>query len=401
MGGITMKKYWKLLVISLVIVTTIGSYYVLRATANKNDMSFTFEMTNGNEKEIDNLVLEATYQSNHTSHWLQISNDSAIDSKRQSFIGNLMSAPSYEPLNIQRYIQEYRNFMRGKERVLNNYFEDETRLIYVNLPNEEVLKGNPITLKIDILDKETKDHASFKINTPAETNYNFINVRDVYVDKGKIKILAANYLTSGGEEFHIYTVDENNRVLEDDSIIAESGSGRTSIRVFRDGSNKVQNENYYLYAVDKYANHKETGETTFLSSKMYVYQNSTSEVEELVIPTELKLFKDSIVIDDEDIFIPIYSANGIEMNRYNMEKKQWEAPLNFNYPSVTKVGNEPFLKLLDGKLYFVNLVSGVHTLFIGDLQTGETLYEGKIIREGGEKQDKAYSLYIHQVDIVE
>ena len=37
----------------------------------------------------------------------------------------------------------------------------------------------------------------------------------------QIKVLATNYLINGGEELHIYTVDENNRVLENDSIIAE------------------------------------------------------------------------------------------------------------------------------------------------------------------------------------
>ena len=226
-------------------------------------------------------------------------------------------------------------------------------------------------------------------------------MNDVYVGNGKIKVLATNYLINGGEELHIYTVDENNRVLENDSIIAETGLDRTSIRLFKDGSNNVQNENYYLYKVEKYTNRTEQGETKLLSSKMYLYHNSTSEVEELVIPTELKLFMDSIVLEDEDIFIPIYSANGIEMNQYNIEKKQWGEPINFNYPSVAKDGNKPFLKLLDGKLYFVNLVSGEHSLFIGDLRTGETLYEGKIIREDREKQDKAYSLYIHQVDIIE
>ena len=53
--------------------------------ASKNDLPFKFEMTNGNKEEIDNLILEATYQNDKIFRLLNISGGSAIDSKGTVF----------------------------------------------------------------------------------------------------------------------------------------------------------------------------------------------------------------------------------------------------------------------------------------------------------------------------
>ena len=46
---------------------------------------------------------------------------------------------------------------------------------------------------------------------PVQTSYDWINMNDVYVGDGKINILTTNYPINGGEELHIYTIDENKR----------------------------------------------------------------------------------------------------------------------------------------------------------------------------------------------
>ena len=131
--------------------------------------------------------------------------------------------------------------------------------------------------------------------------------------------------------------------------------------------------------------------------QMYLYNNNTNEVEEWEIPAELKPNIDLMVLHGADIFIPVPSANGLEVNRYNIEKKQWEEPLNFNYPSIANDEDVPFLQLTDGKLYLVNRVSDDYLFFIGDLRTGETLYEGRIIGENRGNLDTDDSLYIEQL----
>ncbi|MFB7160229.1 hypothetical protein [Lysinibacillus sp. NPDC056232] len=389
-----MKKYWKTILISLIIVTTIGSYYIQQAMAK--GVSFKIETTSGNKGEIDNLILQASYQSGDIYRGLQISKDGSIY-QSGSFIGELIGRNN--PLMFQKYIQEHRSFMRGKLLNSGQYFEDEDRLIYVIFPNDGRKKGrgNFLTLQIDTLDKHTNESSSFEINTPVQVSYDWINEEDVYVENGKIKILATSHL-NGKEELHIYTVDESKKELEQDSILAKIESeeiGQASIRIFNEYI-KVQNENYFLYMIEKY-NYLEDDERETISSKMYLYNNRNNEVKEWTIPAELKPHTKSMILHGTDIFIPVHSANGLELNRYNIEKKQWEEPLNFKYPSIANDKEEPFLQITDDKLYLVNRASDGHLFFIGDIRTSESLYEGKIIIENREKLDANYSLFIGQI----
>ncbi|MFC9541530.1 hypothetical protein ACFTQ7_16870 [Lysinibacillus sp. NPDC056959] len=386
-----MKKYWKTILISLIIVTTIGSYYIQQAMAN--NVSLKIETTNGDKGEIDNLIIHAGYQSVDIYRSLDISKDGSAN-QSESFIGELKER--YYPGMFQKYIQEHRKFMRGKEANPGQYFEDENRLIYTAFSNKEG-RGDSFTLQIDILDKNTNKSSSFEINMPDHVRYDWINESDVYVENGKIKILATSNLNNE-EELHLYTVDENKKELEQDSILAKIESeelSRASIYIFND-YNKVQNENYILYMVEKYK-YLEDGERKTISSQMYLYNYLNNEEKEWTIPAELKPYKHSIILQEKDIFIPVRSTNGLVLNRYNIEKNQWEEPINFNYPSITNAKEKPSLQITDGKLYLVDRVSDGHLFLIGDLRTGESLYEGKIIIENKEKLDADYSLYIEQI----
>jgi len=387
----TMKKYWKTILISLIIVTTIGSYYIQQAIAE--DVSFKIETTNGNKGEIDNLIIHANYQTGDIYRKLDISKDGSTN-QSGSFIGELIGRNN--PVMFQKYIQEHRKFMRGKQFNPGQYFEDEDRLIYTIFSNTEG-RGDSFTLQIDTLDKNTNESSSFEINMPNQVRYDWINERDVYIENGKIKILATSNLNDE-EELHLYTVDENKKELEQDSIIAKIESeevSRVNIDIFNE-NNKIQNKNYFLYMVEKYK-YLEDGEREIISSPMYLYNYLNNEEKEWTIPAELKPYKNSIILQGTEIFIPVRSTNGLVLNRYNIEKKQWEEPINFKYPSIANAKEKPSLQITDGKLYLVDRVSDGHLFLIGDLRTGESLYEGKIIIENKEKLDADYSLYIEQI----
>jgi len=395
----TMKKYLKSILISLTIVVAIGSYYVQLAWASKNDVSFKIETISGNKEEIENHILQASYQSGNINRWLYISKNGSTNRMNQSFLGNLVVL--HEPLLFQKFIQEHRNFMRGKFWYPSMYFEDEARLMYTAFQDKgrKMDQENHLTLQIDILDKNTNDSSSFEINTPVLEGYDWINVNNVYVESGKIKILASAGYLKGGNELHIYTFNENTRELEHDLMIAKLESediGMSIIRLFND-PNIIQNEKYYLYMVEKYGDKTKGSKSEFISRQIYLYNNLTNEVKEWIIPAELKSNLESMVLYGADIFIPVHSAKSLVLNRYNIEKNQWEKPISFEYPSIVNDEEEPFFKLTEGKLYLVNRTSNGHLLFISDVHTGESLYQGKIIVENRENLDTDYSLYIGEI----
>ncbi|KPN89710.1 hypothetical protein [Lysinibacillus sp. ZYM-1] len=394
-----MKKYWQTILITVIVVGTIGSYYFLQvAMASKNDISFKIETISGNKDEIKNLTLQTSYQSGVNHLWLYISKDGSAILNNRSLIGSLKNSNRY--IILQKFIDQHRHFMRGKESNLSKYFEDKERLIYTNFQNsgQKEIGDNFLPLQIDILDKKTNDNSFFEIDTPVQASYDWININDVYVAHGKIKILATNYLYNGGEELHIYTVDENKKELENDAIIAKLASEErvNAIRVFNANDN-IQNQDFYLYMVEKFGKHKEDGEREITSSQIYLYNNVANEQEEWIIPDELKPYRKSIVMHGANIFIPVYSANGLKLHRYTIEKKQWEEPFIINYESTANDNEIPFLQITDSKLYLVNHMTDGYALFINDLRTGESLYEGKIVNDKKENQDPDYSLYIEQV----
>ena len=394
-----MRKYWKIILFSAVIISSVGGYYIQQTmAASTNDVSFTIETTSGNKEEVNNLVFGAIYQSSDIFREIYISNDDTTGWVMNSFIEDFLN--SQGPYVLRQITKEHRNFMRGKELHPNQYFEDESRLIYTTVLNDskETRKGESVVFQIDILDKNQNDSTSFKINTPNQTSSAWINVEDVYVENGKIKLLTTHFFENGAEELHIYSIDENKRELETDSIISKSGSeGRSvnDIRLFNDFST-FQNEKYYLYAdhdIPQYGN----VENEINIGNIYLYNNSSNEAEEWEIPADLKPNSELMILHGEAIFIPVFSANGIELHRYNIEKKKWEEPLSFNYQSKFNEEELPFLKLSDERLYLVNPVSDGNALIIGDLRTGELLYEGKITRENSDHLETDYSLIIQQL----
>lgn len=60
--------------------------YPKTAMASKNDRSYKIETISGNKEEIENLILQTSYQSNDLYHMLYISKDGSTNPNNQSFL---------------------------------------------------------------------------------------------------------------------------------------------------------------------------------------------------------------------------------------------------------------------------------------------------------------------------
>ncbi|MFJ7647622.1 hypothetical protein ACIQ1H_08730 [Lysinibacillus sp. NPDC097279] len=383
-----MKKYWKMVVIFFVVVITVGVYYMQLAVASKNDVSFKIETISGDKEEIENLMFQANYQSGDSDRRLYITKDGSTPQIRHSVIAKLKDP--FQTLMFQNYIEEHRNFMRGKVLFPSNFSENETHIIYAAPPNkgQKVIQGNLLTFNIDLLDKKKNDSLSFEVSTIAQASYNFIVINNIYKENGEIKILATGAPINGGEELLLYSVDINNKKLLSVSILAKVESDKeikSSLSIFKDNS-KYQNV-YFVYMLEKYKDQYEDGGRNTISRQISLYNNKNNAQEELIIPEEMTPDLYRLMLREGDIFIPVYSSDGLQLNRYNIEKKQWEMPLHFNLVSPVNDEREPFLQIANGKVYLAESVSNEHLFFIYDLYTGESLFEGKIIKENGENTD--------------
>ncbi|MGE7024009.1 hypothetical protein [Solibacillus cecembensis] len=393
-----MKRYWKMLLISIVSVIAIGFYYIQVAIAGKGDFPFKIETTSGNEMEIENISLEAYYVGGYFQSQLNISKDgSTLTQSNRSQMYNWLNP--YIPDNVQNYMQEHRQFMRGKQYNEDSYFKDENYLVYAAIQDfDQLHQGDSLTMEIDLLDLKTDVRSSFEIQVPVEESYYWMGVRDVYMQDGKIKIVATGSHVNGGDTLRIFTVDEKSKALQEDKLIGKVASevGISTGLHMHTNTNESLNDNYYLYEIKKYKERWDGPTNELLSHQLYVYNKLKNEVEEIVIPSELK--PKMTFLYGAQVFMPTYSANGIELNHYSIETQQWEEPLHYNYPiTVNKEEDAPLVQLMDEKIYIVNRVAGEQLLYIGDLRTGESLYEGKITADQNDSLSSIKQLRISTV----
>lgn len=388
-----MRKYWKTIIISLVIVLTIGSYYTQLARASKTDISFTLETISGNTKEIDHLIIQGSYEIEHLYKPFDLSKDGFVDRGNRSFIENFTP---YVDMTIQNYIEEHRNFMRGKEYNPSQYVEDDSRIIYATIANKEPLyEGGRLKLQIDLLDKQTNDRTTFEVTTLANGGYHWSNVYDVHVEDKKIKILVKFVLMNGDQELRLYTVDVNKQQLEDDAIIAQAKAGTSNVNIVYN-HNAIQNDAYYVYSIEQYSESIEEERLDITNQQVYMYNVRTNEKKELAIPVDIKL-GNSPMIHEEELIIPVKTANSIEINCYNMKHNYWEEPVTFTTQGAINDAEETFLQYMDGKLYVAFRTKDSYRLLIGDIYTGKSLYEGQFVRNDEEDLTTIDFLYIEQI----
>ncbi|WP_438313212.1 hypothetical protein [Sporosarcina sp. FA9] len=109
---------------------------------------------------------------------------------------------------------------------------------------------------------------------------------------------------------------------------------------------------------------------------------------------------DASAILDSAIFIPSQLANGLEVYVFDIENEEWGENLTFDLVD-TNDEDMPYMKVMNGKLYAVYATNDGYNLLIGDLYTGESLYEGKLhLKNQGEGQ-KDYHLYIHEAELAQ
>src|SRR5690625_4729725 len=150
-----MKKYWILIVISVVMVATIGTFYMQSVMAGNNKPVFTIEKINGDEKEIESLLLSGFYDDglNYLGEDLEISLEGIKYFEDRSFFERIKE--DYGSERIKQLQKEYRHFMRGKNYSLNSYFENEDYLAYadVSYRNPYEISGE-LQFSVAVLDKQ-------------------------------------------------------------------------------------------------------------------------------------------------------------------------------------------------------------------------------------------------------
>ena len=241
-----MKKYWQLLLIAVVIVVAISVHYIQVANASNQSYKLSFEKVSGDDKYVDSLKIEGSYQTGYSSNPVIITKDET------KIKDNLLR--DYTTLTIRELINTHKSFMRGKMRSESNFYEDDAQLIYAKDPDEtwKLNEGESYTYDIDILNKNENKTVSFSVSSKLTKHVSWISVNNTVLVNNELKLITTHTRNNGDNEIHLVIIDLKKQQLLNDIILDTTASNenmRTYYQSYNDHENYGQ-EKYFVYSMN-------------------------------------------------------------------------------------------------------------------------------------------------------
>lgn len=408
-GDPQVKRYWKLIILSFVTVIVIGTFYIQAGSAEKVNLHIEFEKVNGNEEELKDLIFYGDFLVGNMYQPLQITTEETINPYGRTFLEQL--SPQYNAPIFKDLINHHRSFMRGKELIPNNFFEDENLLVYANVNGDfNHAPNRDGEFDIEVLNKKTEETISFKSDVPFIEKYDWMHMEDVQVVHNEIKLVVQGFGIEGGSDLRVYTFDVKEQLLVGNEPIVSFDSkenARTDIRVMNELYSTITPQKYYAIHLETYevqdVESEENavtyeGEPTVVANEILVYDIKNNEAKQLEIPDEMTESLYTASIFQSSIYIYTQSDHVIEVNQYDFEKEEWAEKQKFYYEQAKGDDNEPFIKLMNGKIYMITLTNNGYNLLIGDLNIGKPLYEGKLQVKNQKEDPQRYRLYFNEIN---
>lgn len=400
-----MKKYWFLIVISIVMIASIGTFYIQSVLAGSNMPEFTIENKSGDEKEIASLLMTGNYYDELTyiGEDFEMTLDGVKYWQEKSLFERVEGF--YSSARVKKLKKEHRNFMRGKYSGENLYFENEDFLAYADISykNPYTTSSNEFQFSIAVLNKKTNKTVSFDHLVPNGGNFRYLDVIKTQVIDDQLKVITLNEHREGNDvDVHLYTFDLEGETLVDDEVvlISEGLEDRyIDISVLEIGDRAKESE--YMGFVKRTIESKEVEEDNFteiteevVSEELIIYDlpSNTSKVIKLENLTELGFPE---YLEGTNIYFTEINEDGVlKINVYDIESEQI---INRIDVKLSNNSRGQIIKFNDGKLYNVGsyvdhetpaLVTVVH------LENGETLFVGEITPQD---QDTKVGLNIYNI----
>ncbi|MFD1038229.1 hypothetical protein ACFQ3N_07370 [Virgibacillus byunsanensis] len=411
-----MERYWKLISIVSVAVLTIGTFYIHSVIAAEDYPEFVITTKSGDEELINSLTLRGDYgegsRNRFVGETLQLSNEGTNYASEASFVDRWIGV-MYQNEELKRLQEDYRNFMRGKSDI-SAIYEDQDNVIYANA-HATVVNSSDFSFDVATLDKNDNSTTSFELKVP-DLKYGYVYVEDVQLVDENIKIITRNYpkYQSGpNTEFHAYTIDvSEQKIVSDEVIMAveENNNNRHSSINAVQQSNTTGSSNYIIFTkeVIEEAQHGDgTYTAEVIENEVIVYNIETGEQEELELPVKISGAvpeNQRAAINGSTVYFNELNQEGLMITGYSLESKEIETKQTFD---LEKKDNDrgmeqPLIKITEGKVFIVNRYKDLDTeatIVVAEIESGETLFEGKIEMKYPTPDQSDYSLYFYDMEI--
>ncbi|MCK1985570.1 MULTISPECIES: hypothetical protein [Peribacillus] len=402
-----MKRYLCSIIIGMVVILSIGTYYVKVASSASSLPKYTFKTLEGSDKELDPVIINATLQNGSNFYEpLTIESNTTTYASERSYLENLTGRQDHL---IERLVKEHRSFMRGKDSI-SSLYEDDDFLAYAWV-NSDITNNGKMEAKFDIglLEKKDEEETSFQIELPNQGRIMNIDVRDVQLVHSKLQVLTMNDVNSNNEkqtkEVHLYTIDvANKKVLNDKTLVSETFTdpNQVDFEMPIDVAPSQPN-NMVLISLMKGVNHEDGFKEKLKESKLLSY-NYETETLETVKKGSLSLdMARSGYADGKNLYAVELKSGKYRIKTFDLSSRKLTSDTELDIAANKEEQYAAAFK--NGRVYF--LLNGMNQeglltykpakLLIADIKTGKTLYKGETVIN--KKNSKGFELFIEDLEV--
>lgn len=403
-----MKKYWKFIATITIIVLSIGTFYVTSTMSAESHPEFVIKTISGNAEEIKPLVLEGAYTSSmsYVDTSLKITSDGSTYNSR-SFLDKIIGQP---PIVIKDFQEKYRSFMRGKDPLVNYFFENEEFLAYATVDYKlDSLRSRDFKFNISVLNKKDGSIDSFTEEVPDSGELEYISVDDVQKVEGELYLITRNMKRNNdnfSEEAHIYTINIANQKISDHEAIIDTTNGqsdtRINVRLVETAPTKANNHLIIVKTELKVIEDMESIREEFINQEIISYSLATKEKEIIDVP-ELRLDENQLsFFDGSLVYFTRLIGTELVVTPYSLVDNQLGKAYRIQLSGDNGHAGGQMTKVNDGKLYIVSSQMSPSLnidadVVVADAQTGETLFRGQITLEDSSEDTRQFELFLHEI----
>ena len=399
-----MKRYWKIVSITVAILLTFGICYIGAALAKVELLELELVTIYGDEALIKDITINGNFYDEMNQESFRLTDKGITYASELNFLERFSGI--YQNPTIEKLIAEHRGFMRGKENI-EIFYEDDTMLAYVGPYSQDI---NNATFDIAILDKASNDKHSFSVRIPREDTFDFNSIIEVQLVGEKLHVFTQNYYLEE-DKVYVYEIDiKEEKITNYQPIINTTEKSYVSIQ---NDYQDVHKQPYLVLSVNEVEWNEELEHEEWVSSELISYHIETGKQTTIESPkdwdsnpddpfNEESYIIEELAIKDEFLYFINFSSEGIQVNEYNMEKNEIESTENI--PLEELVADSIVGAYTDGdQLSFISTVqengNKVRKLFIADIAKGEILYEGEIKMTNTTKEMPNYDIDFYEVNL--
>ena len=386
-----MKKYWKLFMLCIFAFSLLSIHYVQAARETSDYLTLRLKTIQGDESVVAERTFYGSYNQSRIYQSAVVKQNGAKTALNGLYVYELLFP--YLPIEMQPITEQYRSFMRGKMVHPLFYYEDEQRLLYVEIPIKNSQSSPmPLTFKISSLTKEEGKQVDYTATTQQSFPFTYVSVEEVQLVDGNIKVLANAFEAGRGSRMYVFTIDEKTRTVKEYNPLTTS----------------EVDENYILYG--NYADY--SPQTNFLyGSASYgdegVEATSDSATAQDGSIKDFKLFKidlntmataaidvpeavrnnssNSAATNDATHFVVNGENNALQLYSYHFDHDEWthielesSFDVKFSQVNVFVVDDVLYISHESYKDEYKSFVDAY------DVTSGKQLYRGEIISKSDE-----------------